>query len=195
MASSPTRVCKTHSKAEYPRCGLTTGGLHAPGKGKPYSDTSTTFFTVGTTVLLMMTNLPSPRAETLPPGSLPSMDMSPWLFTQKAFNKCCPTSYQWWRGSEISFFSFINISPWKDLKRLPYLSSCLIGWSPLLVFQTGAAKQEGQVLWPRCQASWATAMTLFHLTPTREGLIMDTGRPWSESLLTQTCPWDQTFPL
>ena len=195
MASSPIGICKTHSKAEYTRCGLTTGGLHAPGKGKPYSDTPATFFTVGTTVLLMMANLPSPRAETLPPGPLFPRDMSPWLFTQQASNKCCPASYKWWWGSEISFLSFTNISPWKDLTGLPYLSSCLIGWSPLLVFQTGAAGQEGQVLWPRCQASRATPMTLLHLTPTREGLITMTDRPWSESLLTQTCHQGQTFPL
>ena len=112
-----------------------------------------------------MTNLPSPRAETLP-----STDMSPWLFTQQVFNKCWTASYQWWQGSEISFFSFTNISPWKDLTGLPYLSSCLIGWSPLLVFQTGAAKQEGQVLWPQCQSFLGYTNDLVSPDP-------DSGRP------------------
>ena len=187
MASSPTGICKTHSEAEYTRCGLTTGGLHAPGRGSHTPIHPLHFSQLGLLSCLWWPTFPLQEQKPFLPRT--------WLFTQQVFNKCCPASYQWWQGSEISFFSFTNISPWKDLTGLPYLSSCLIGWSPLLVFQTGAAKQEAQVVWPRCQSFLGYTYDLVSPDPDWGSLIMGTGRAWSESLLPQTCAWGQTFPL
>ena len=120
MASSPTRICKTHSKVKHTRFGLTI--FHDLASTEPYSDTGAIF---------QYTNyvfhswehcpayddqpFPPPRAELLPHGLPPSMETSPGRFTQQTLNKCCPTCYEGRCRWEISLFLFTNISSRKDL--------------------------------------------------------------------------------
>ena len=164
----------------------------------PYSNTPTMFFTVGSTVLLMMTN-----------HSLPQ--------EQNSFHMGCHLPWRQALGASHSR-RLINAAPLatRDGVDGKFLFSCSLTLALERTLQGGCIfpsnaikptsdfparwrqREGGQVPWSQCQAARPALQTSSYLTPTQGGLVTETqgtGRPRSESLLIHTCHWCQTFPL